>query len=68
VQHRPEFIALDSRHSLVVADTEIDDPGVAQHGPGPRILSGAAHGDHSFRPADEIGDRDVFELTAPAQP
>ena len=63
VQHRPEFVALDARQGLVVADAEVDDPGVAQRGPAPRVLHrAAAEGDHGFRPADEVGHRDVLEL------
>src|SRR5579875_2255713 len=63
VQHRPVLVAADPCHGLVVADAQVDDPGIAQHGAGPRILYGAAaQRDHRVGAADEVGDGEVLEL------
>ena len=63
VQHRAVLVALDPGHGLVVADPEVDDAGVAEHGAGPRVLDGAAaERDHRLLAADELGHRRVLEL------
>ena len=63
VQHRAELVALDPGQGLVVADPEVDHPGVAQHRPAARVLDGAAaQGDHRIRPADQAGHGFVLEL------
>ena len=63
-QQRPEPVALDSRHGLVVAHAQIDDPRVTQHRAGSPILDGtAAERDDRFRAPDEIGDGGVLKLT-----
>ena len=63
VQHRAELVALDPGQGLVVADPQVDHPGVAQHRPAPRVLHGAAaQRDHRVRPADQAGHGFVLEL------
>ena len=63
MQHGAELVALDPRHGLVVADPEVDHPGVTQHRPAPRVLDrAAAQRDHRVRPADQAGHGVVLEL------
>ena len=54
---------MDPGHGLGVVDPEVDNPGVAQQGAGPRVLDGAAaERYHRLLAADEIGHRGVLEL------
>jgi hypothetical protein len=66
VQHRPELVALDPGHGLVVADPQVHHPGVAQHRPAAQVLHrAAAQRDHRVLAPDQVGHGGVLELAEP---